>query len=165
MLIMSAHRLAILAFALITAYATLSTPTLAEECSDCPSWMFARSTFSHSPESGARLAQYARHDFVEELPDPRMVTSGYRTTRTNLRGANGSLDTYYQVQSWANGRGGLDAEWERFHDAWKESYLTGSYFYTPGNDYGRYPRRGYGYGYGGGYGGGYHPNHGYRYRP
>ena len=36
---------------------------------------------------------------------------------------NGSFDTYYEVQAWGNGRGGIDAEWERFHDAWKESYL------------------------------------------
>jgi hypothetical protein len=65
---------------------------------------------------------------VEPLDDQRMVTSRYRRSRTNLRGIDGSIDTYYEVQAWGNGRGGIDAEWERFHDAWKESYLTGGYY-------------------------------------
>lgn len=143
----------------------------AEDCCEQPSWMFKRSTFSNDPQTGARVAQYARHDYVEELPDPRLVTSGYRTNRTTLRGTNGSYETFYEVTSWANGRGGLDAEWERFHDAWKESYLTGGY-YNSGPAYG--PRYGYGYGPGGGYGphrgGGYGPGYGgpgygYRERP
>jgi hypothetical protein len=59
------------------------------------------------------------------------------------------------VQAWGNGRGGIDAEWERFHDAWKESFLTGGYYNGPG--YGGY--QGYGGGYPG-YGGGY-PGWGY----
>ena len=32
------------------------------------------------------------------------------------------------MQAWGNGRGGIDAEWERFHDAWKESYLQNGYY-------------------------------------
>jgi hypothetical protein len=65
---------------------------------------------------------------VEPLDDPRMVTSRYRRSRTRLRGIDGSVDTYYEVQAWGNGRGGIDAEWERFHDAWKESYLSGGFY-------------------------------------
>lgn len=90
-----------------------------------PSWIFARGTFTHDPYTGARVAQYMRPAPVEPLDDPRIVTSRYRRVRTNLRGPDGSNDTTYDVQNWGNGRGGLDAEWERFHDAWKESYLTG----------------------------------------
>lgn len=132
----------------------------AEDCCEPESWMFQRSTFSHAPETGARVAQYAQHEPVEGLPDPRLVTSGYRTTRTNVRGANGSLDTYYEVQNWANGRGGLDAEWERFHDAWQESFLTGSYYNGPAYGNGRgYPGR-----YDRGYGRGYGPRQGHGYR-
>ena len=104
-----------------------------------PSWMFNRSTYTHAPETGARVAQYERHVAVEELPDPRRVTSGYRRTRTTLRGADGSVDASYQVQNWANGNGGLDAEWERFHDAWQQSYLRGSYYNNNYNS--RYPGR------------------------
>jgi hypothetical protein len=119
-----------------------------------PSWIFAQSTFTHDPYTGARVAQYMRTPSIEPLDDQRMVTSRYNRNRTNLRGANGSFDTYYQIQQWGNGRGGIDAEWERFHDAWKESYLQGGY-YNQGPGYGGgFP----GYGYGGGFYGG--PGHG-----
>jgi hypothetical protein len=133
---------------------------------DEPSWIFRQSTFSHDPDSGARVAQYMRTPPVEPLEDERLVTSRYRRSRTQIRGTDGSVDTYYEVQAWGNGRGGIDAEWERFHDAWKESYLQGGYYnQTPahggpwgggGPGYGHgYP----GYGWGGpGYGGQFPPN-------
>jgi hypothetical protein len=95
---------------------------------DTPSWIFGRSSYTHDPYTGARVAQYMRTPPVEPLDDPRLVTSRYRRSRTVLRGANGSVDTYYEVQAWGNGRGGIDAEWERFHNAWKESYLSGGYY-------------------------------------
>ena len=76
------------------------------------SWIFARSRYSHDPDTGARVAQYSQVAPVEPLPDPRDVTSGYSRTRTVLRGADGSTDTYYRVRNYGNGRGGLDAEWE-----------------------------------------------------
>jgi hypothetical protein len=101
---------------------------------EAPSWVFRRSTYSHDPYTGARVAQYMRTPPVEPLDDPRMVTSRYRRSRTNLRGIDGWIDTYYEVQAWGNGRGGVDAEWERFHDAWKESYLTGG-FYNQGQGF------------------------------
>jgi hypothetical protein len=123
------------------------------------SWIFRPSRYSHDPANGARVAQYAMKPAIEPLDDPRAVTSGYSRTRTVLRGADGSANTYYQVQNYGNGRGGMDAEWERFHDAWRGSTVAGGdYQVYPG--YGGY---GYGgYGYGGGYGGpGYGPGYGY----
>jgi len=100
---------------------------------ESPSWIFRHSTYSHDPETGARVAQYMRTPPVEPLPDQREVTSRYRRIQTNLRGTDGSSDTTFEVQAWGNGRGGLDAEWERFHEAWKESYLQGGYYnQTPG---------------------------------
>jgi hypothetical protein len=93
-----------------------------------PSWVFAPSTYTHDPETGARVAQFMRPAPVEPLDDPRLVTSRYRRVRTNLRGVDGSYDTTYDVQNWGNGRGGLDAEWQNFHDMWKESFLTGGSF-------------------------------------
>jgi hypothetical protein len=118
-----------------------------------PSWIFRRSTYTHDPMTGARVAQYMRIPPVEPLEDERNVTSRYRRSRTNLRGADGSVDSYYEVQAWGNGRGGLDAEWERFHDAWKESILQGGY-------YNQNQSPGYGGGYNGpwGYGNGYYGN-------
>ena len=98
-----------------------------------PSWIFRRSTYTHDPETGARVAQYMRTPPVEPLDDERIVTSRYRRSRTNLRGTDGSIDTYYEVQAWGNGRGGIDAEWERFHDAWKESYLQNGFYNQNGH--------------------------------
>jgi hypothetical protein len=150
-----------------------------------PSWIFRSSTYTHDPYTGARVAQYMRTPPVEPLEDERAVTSRYRRTRTNLRGADGSFDTYYEVQAWGNGRGGIDAEWERFHNAWKESYLQNGYYnQTPvwggpwnqhgkwhqggpwnhsgpgyGNPGGGYPGGGWGGG-GWGQGGNYSPHYG-----
>ena len=114
------------------------------------SWIFSQGRYTHDPDTGGRVAQYAMKPPIEPLPDQRAITSGYRRTRTVLRGADGSADTSYQVQSYGNGRGGLDAEWERFHDAWRGSTVGGGNFQT-------FPQFGFG-GYGGGFGfGGYPP--------
>lgn len=89
------------------------------------SWVFARSRYTHDPETGSRVAQYAMKPPIEPLDDPRLVTSGYSRTRTVLRGSDGSVDTHYRVTNFGNGRGGMDAEWERFHDAWRGSTVAG----------------------------------------
>ena len=122
-------------------------PVAGDALAGSPSWIFSRSTFTHDPATGARVAQYDRVAPVEDLPDPRMVTSRYRRIRTTLRGADGSVDSTYEVQNFGNGRGGLDAEWERFHDAWRQSLLSGTYYYQNqpapyGHVYG-YPGDGY----------------------
>ena len=127
-----------------------------------PSWVFARSTYTHDPFTGARVAQYQRLPAIEPLDDPRMITSRYRRVRTNLRGTDGSIDSTYEVQNWGNGRGGLDAEWERFHDAWKESYLTGGFYNQSPSFGGGHPGWGWGGGFPqGGFPGGGFPNGGY----
>jgi hypothetical protein len=88
-----------------------------------------------------------------------LVTSGYSRNRTVLRGADGSASAYYKVTSYGNGRGGLDAEWERFHDAWRGSTTAGGSF---GGGFSPYGGGGFGpYGGGGGYGGGYGNGGGY----
>ena len=129
----------------------------AQEClCGPPSWIFRRSQFSHDPATGARVAQYERIPPVEPLPDPRLVTSGYRRVRSNLRGTDGSIDSSYSVSSYGNGRGGLDAEWERFHDAWLQSYTAGGNTYYQqaplapygGFPYGAIPYGGFAPGYG-----------------
>jgi len=129
------------------------------------SWVFMPGRYTHDPATGARVAQYERHEPVEPLPDQRLVTSGYTRTRSVLRGADGSATTTYQVQSYGNGRGGMDAQWERFHDAWRGSTVAGGNFQTfpqfgffPGH--GMHPGAGWGGGFpGGGFPGGgqWHP--------
>jgi hypothetical protein len=106
------------------------------------SWIFAPSRYSHDPETGVRVAQYTQTPPVEPLPDQRAVSSGYARTRSVLRGADGGVSTYYRVQSYGNGRGGIDAEWERFHDAWRGSTVAGGNF-NSGFGFGGFPGRGF----------------------
>ncbi len=132
------------------AEAPCPAPAASQPCVD--SWIFMRGRYTHDPATGARVAQYAMKPPIEPLDDPRDVTSGYSRNRIVLRGGDGSVDTYYRVTSYGNGRGGLDAEWERFHDAWRGSTVAGGTydaFYPP------YAYPGYGTPYGGPYGGGY----------
>ena len=125
------------------------------------SWIFSPGRYTHDPDTGGRVAQYAMKPPVEPLPDPRAVTSGYSRTRQVLRGADGTANTYYRVQSFGNGRGGIDAEWERFHDAWRGSTIGGgNYFAFPGFGFGGgFPGFGFG-GAGYGVGGPGHGGHG-----
>lgn len=81
------------------------------------SWAFAPGAYTHSPQTGQRVVQYAQHEPVEGLPDPRQTVSRYWRTRTNLRGADGSRDTIYEVRSFGNTLGGFDAQRERGFDA------------------------------------------------
>jgi hypothetical protein len=121
------------------------------------SWVFARSTFTNDPETGARVAQYMRKPPVEPLDDQRAVTSVYRRTRTVNRGPDGSMDTSYQVQSWGNGRGGIDAEWQMFHDVWLESFLTGDVYNQRGGNWGNPWNNGWNQSWNGGWNGGWGP--------
>ena len=122
------------------------------------SWVFAPGRYTHDPDTGVRVAQYQRTRAIEPLDDPRAVTSVYDRSRTIQRGADGSVNTYYRVRSYGNGLGGLDAEFERFHDARRGAPVVPGFGFAAG----------YGAGYGGGgygvpfYGGGYgFPGFGY----
>jgi hypothetical protein len=106
------------------------------------SWVFMRSRYTHDPATGARVAQYDMKPAIEPLDDPRLVTSGYGRTRTVIRGIDGTSDTYYRVTNYGNGRGGLDAEWERFHDAWRGSTVGGGGYFQGG--YGGFVPGGFG---------------------
>jgi hypothetical protein len=127
------------------------------------SWIFAPSRYSHDPDTGARVAQYTAKPPIEPLPDQRAISSGYSRTRTVLRGPDGNVSTYYQVQNYGNARGGMDAEWERFHDAWRGSTVAGGNFAAggigfQGNGFGGFPGGGHP---GGGFPGGGFPGGGY----
>ncbi len=115
---------------------TCAQPNCTADDDEAPSWIFRRSTYSHDPYTGARVAQYQRLPAIEPLEDERLVTSRYHRVQTNLRGTHGSNESYYDVQQWGNGRGGIDAEWERFHNAWKESYLQGGFYNQQGQGFG-----------------------------
>lgn len=157
----------LLAAAVVVAF--MLTRATASECCDSPpgpkvylvsqptteSWVFARSRFTHDPETGSRVAQYAMKPPIEPLDDPRLVTSGYSRSRTVLRGSDGSVDTHYRVTNFGNGRGGMDAEWERFHDAWRGSTVAGGQsqaFFPPTGPWSPWAGGGWGWN-GGGWGG------------
>jgi hypothetical protein len=57
------------------------------------SWIFRRSTYTHDPYTGARVAQYQRLPAIEPLEDERLVTSRYHRVQTNLRGTAGSSES------------------------------------------------------------------------
>ena len=105
-------------------------------------WIFLPGRYSHSPATGERVAQYAPPPALPPFPDSRGFASGFQRTRVNQRGPGGTGDTYYRVENWGNGQGGIDAEWERFNDVWQRSVVAGGY-------------GGYGYGAAPNYGGPY----------
>ena len=134
----------------------LRTPPAPPACPPAQdSWIFLSSRFTHDPATGARVAQYAMKPPIEPLDDPRRVTSGYSRNRTIIRGGDGSVDTIYRVTSFGNGRGGMDAEWERFHDAWRGSTVAGGQSQAVIGGWGG------GWGGGGWSGGGYRDSGGY----
>ena len=137
----------------------LRTPPAPPACPPAvESWNFMPSRFTHDPATGARVAQYAMKPPIEPLDDPRRVSSGYYRSRLIQRGVDGSVDTTYRVTSYGNGRGGMDAEWERFHDAWRGSTIAGgqSQAFVPGGGYwGGGGWNGGGWGGGGNWGGGW----------
>lgn len=96
---------------------SLALTAIASPAAAQGSWAFAPAAYTHDPQTGARVAQYAAHEPVEGLPDPRQTVSRYWRTRTNLRGADGSQDTIYEVRSFGNTLGGFDAQRERGYDA------------------------------------------------
>jgi hypothetical protein len=121
-------------------------------------WIFAPSRYSHSRATGGRVVQHTPLPAPAALPETAGITSGYRRTRINLRGADGTIDSYYRVQNFSAPAGGIDAQWERFDDAWRGAILQGGAYtslpYGYGGGYGGpYGGPGFGPGYGGGYGG------------
>lgn len=138
----------LLALVLVVSMANPSQATCAS------TWIFRPGYYTHDPASGIRVAQYTPLPAIAALPDSRPYQSGYHRSRVAQRGAGGTTDDYYRVENWGNAQGGLNAEWERFHDAWSSSILSGGFgYYTSPYGYGNGWPNGYGgpsYGYGGG---------------
>lgn len=62
-------------------------------------WLTAPSFYSHSPETGDRVAQYAPDPTVEKPYDPSYLRSGYRQFQSTIR-AGRSVDNYHIVEEW-----------------------------------------------------------------
>jgi hypothetical protein len=89
---------------------------------DAADWIFAPSTYSHDPESGQRIAQYAPIPPVYTAPRSGYVESGYRHFRSSIRGAYGSADHLHLVEEWGRP--------VRPYGEWQYPYRPGSVPYS-----------------------------------
>jgi hypothetical protein len=89
------------------------------------SWIFRPSHYTHDPESGRRVSQYARKDPAYVRIDPTYMQSGYRHSRSTLRGIGGSVDRRHTVETWGAG------EMIRPYGEWEYPFRAGATPYGP----------------------------------
>jgi len=107
--------------------ALLLVSSLSATAQEHRSWIFQPGRYSHHPYTGDRVAQFVPPPPVQPLPDTRAISSGYHRQRVNQLSPDGTVSTYYRVENFADPRGLLDAEWERFNDVWQQSVLSGGF--------------------------------------
>lgn len=95
------HRTAAIAFWLGTLTAALGLSAAAASSAHAAGWVFAPGQYTHSPETGQRVDQYAQVGPVYIYPDPTYVKSGYRHTRSSSTGRNGARNLHV-VEEWGN---------------------------------------------------------------
>jgi hypothetical protein len=64
-------------------------------------WLTAPSYYSHEPQSGVRVTQYAPVAPAYVYSPPNYTRSGYRHLRSTIQ-AGGSADNYHLVEEWGN---------------------------------------------------------------
>ena len=89
------------------------------------SWIFRATRYTHDPESGQRVSQYARKQPAYVRDDPTYVQSGYRHNRSTLRGIGGSVDRRHTVETWGEG------EMIRPYGEWQRPFRAGATPYGP----------------------------------
>ena len=89
------------------------------------SWIFRPSHYTHDPESGQRVSQYAPKQPAYVRADPTYMQSGYRHSRSTLRGIGGSVDRRHVVETWGAG------EMIRPYGEWQYPYRAGATPYGP----------------------------------
>ena len=104
---------ALLAIALVTAGRTEAT-----------SWIFRRSSFTHHPATGDRVAQFAPKKTPYTLNDGTYRQSAYRHNRSTIR-AGGSADRMHIVETWGEGQA------VRPYGEWQRPYRAGATPYGP----------------------------------
>lgn len=88
-------------------------------------WMFLPSYYSHDPNTGARVAQYAPKETAFAREDPSYQQSGYRHNQTTIRGPGGSADRLHVVETWGEG------EAIRPYGEWQRPFRAGATPYGP----------------------------------
>lgn len=89
------------------------------------SWIFQPSTYSHDPQTGERVEQYAAKPPAYGPSDPTYEQSAYIHKRTALRGANGSIERRHYVETWGEG------EAIRPYGEWQRPFRAGATPYGP----------------------------------
>ena len=125
------------------------------------SWVFRRSSYTHDPASGERVAQYAPKETRYVRTDPTYQQSVYLHNRSTLH-VGQSADRMHMVESWGKGEsirpygeweypyragatpygpwGNPRGPWTTPHGAWVNPYGLGQLPYPPlGYGYGPYP--------------------------
>ncbi|GAB6186020.1 hypothetical protein JCM17478_15220 [Thermopirellula anaerolimosa] len=87
------------------------------------SWIFQPSYYSHSPQ-GERVAQFQPENSIASPVAPNYVVSGYRHTRSTIRGAE-SYDHLHVVRTWGLG------EFLRPYEEWEFPFRAGATPYGP----------------------------------
>ncbi len=125
------------------------------------SWVFQPSQFSHNPETGERVGQYAPKRPAYVRIDPTYRQSGYRHHRQVLRGAGGSVDRRHIVETWGDGEqirpygewlfpfragatpygpwGNPQGPWTLPFESWVNPYGLGQLPYPPWGNWGQSP--------------------------
>lgn len=88
-------------------------------------WFFQPSRYTHEPVRGQRVAQYAPEVTPYAREVPNFVESGYRHTRSSIRGADRTADHTHVVQTWGAG------EQIRPYGEWQRPYREGATPYGP----------------------------------
>jgi len=89
------------------------------------SWIFRPSHYTHDPEGGRRVSQYAPKQPAYVRTDPTYMQSGYRHSRSTLRGIGGSVDRRHVVETWGAG------EMIRPYGEWQRPFRAGATPYGP----------------------------------
>lgn len=65
-------------------------------------WVAARARYSHHPQTGERVAQFAPIEPVYAAPDPYVAQNGYRHIQSVIRapGSGDSADYLHVVEQW-----------------------------------------------------------------
>ena len=89
------------------------------------SWIFRPAAYTHSPETGERVAQHTPERQPYYRADDTYLESGYRHYRSAIRGPDGSYDYQHIVQTWGLG------EAIRPYGEWQFPYRAGATPYGP----------------------------------